>query len=167
MQQLTRYLALLLLLPLAHTLSAQPDLPSSLLKTLRGATVSFASLTKTDSMILVCFWACTSDASIDELNAINANYEKWKSDLHFKLMAVSVDEGKNANRVRPTVNLNGWTFDVYTDINGDLQKALNSNNLPQSMIIKKGKVLYLQSGYQRGSENYLLQKLREFSVQGR
>jgi hypothetical protein len=66
--------------------------------------------------------------------------------------------------VRPTVNMNGWTFDVYTDLNGDLQKALNSNNLPQSVIIKKDKVLYLQSGYQRGSEIYLFEKLREFSA---
>jgi cytochrome c biogenesis protein CcmG/thiol:disulfide interchange protein DsbE len=164
MQQKTKYLALFLLVFSAHPLSAQNDLSSSMLKTLKGATASFASLTKTDSMILVCFWASTSDASIDELNAINANYEKWKSDLHFKLMAVSVDEGKNANRVRPTVNMNGWTFDVYTDINGDLQKALNSNNLPQSVIIKKDKVLYLQSGYQRGSEIYLFEKLREFSA---
>ena len=45
------------------------------------------------------------------------------------------------------VNENGWLFDVYADINGDLRKALKSNNLPQSMIIQGGKVIYEQSGY--------------------
>jgi hypothetical protein len=144
-----------------ENLDAQPDLSNAMLKTLHGAVVSFSSLTQKDSVILVCFWACTSDESIDELNAINANYEKWKSELHFKMMAVSVDEGKDANRVRPTVNMNGWTFDVYTDINGDLQKILNSNTLPQSMVLRKGKLIYRQSGYQRGTENYLFQKIRD------
>jgi hypothetical protein len=143
----------------AGMVDAQSDLSTAMLKPLRGNLVSFSSVTQKDSVVLVCFWASTSDISVDELNAINANYEKWKSSIHFKMLAVSVDEGKSVSRVRPTVNMNGWVFDVYTDINGDLQKALNSNNLPQSMIIKNGKVLYRQSGFQKGTENYLFQKI--------
>jgi hypothetical protein len=143
----------------AGMVDAQSDLSTAMLKPLRGNLVTFSSVTQKDSVVLVCFWASTSDISVDELNAINANYEKWKSSIHFKMLAVSVDEGKSVSRVRPTVNMNGWVFDVYTDINGDLQKALNSNNLPQSMIIKNGKVLYRQSGFQKGTENYLFQKI--------
>jgi hypothetical protein len=148
---------------LTGSLEAQPDFGSATVKNLHGAMVPFSSLAVKDSVILICFWACSSEASIDELNAINANYERWKLDLHFKMMAICVDEGKSANRVRPTVNMNGWTFEVYTDINGDLQKMLNSNNLPQSMILKNGRVFYRQTGYQPGTENYLYEKIRSIS----
>ena len=163
MQRIIKTALSILLIFLVEVLGAQSDGSIVMLKTLHGTTVSFSALTQKDSLILVCFFACTSDISINELNAINSNYEKWKSEIHFKMLAVSVDQGKNANRVRPTVNMNGWTFDVYTDINGDLQKTLNSNNLPQSMILKKGVVLYQQSGYQPGTENYLFERIKAIS----
>jgi hypothetical protein len=55
--------------------------------------------------------------------------------------------------------MNSWTFEVFTDLYGDLRRALNSNNLPQSMIIFKNKIIYQQSGWAAGSEDYLYQKL--------
>ena len=142
---------------------AQTALSSAMLKPARGAIAPFSSFTQKDSLILICFWSVNSDVSIDELNAINAHYDSWKEAVKFKLMAVSVDEGKLANRVRPTAIMNSWTFDVFVDINSDLQKALSSNNFPQSFIIKKGKVVYQQSGYEAGTENYLFQKIAEVS----
>lgn len=147
----------------SFTVHAQTALSSAIIKSLRGATASFSSFTQKDSLILICFWSVNSDVSIDELNAINAHYDSWKEAVKFKLMAVSVDEGKLANRVRPTAIMNGWTFDIFIDINSDLQKALSSNNFPQSFIIKKGKVVYQQSGYETGTENYLFQKIAETS----
>jgi hypothetical protein len=96
---------------------------------------------------------------MNELNAINANLEKWKQAIPFRMLGISEDEGKMANRVRGIYNLNSWTFEVYTDLYGDLRRALGSNNLPQSMIVFKNKIVYQQSGWTAGSENYLFQKL--------
>lgn len=142
---------------------AQTTLSSVMLKPMRGAVAPFSSFTQKDSLILICFWSVNSDETINELNAINTNYDNWKETVKFKLMAVSIDEGKIANRVRPTVIGNGWTFTVFIDINGDLRKTLSSSNLPQSFIIKNGKVVYQQSGYDVGTENYLFQKIVQFS----
>jgi hypothetical protein len=142
---------------------AQTALSSVMLKPMRGAVAPFSSFTQKDSLILICFWSVNSDESINELNAISAHYDNWKESAKFKLMAVSIDEGKIANRVRPTAIGNGWTFDVSIDINGDLRKTLSSSNLPQSFIIKNGKVVYQQSGYEAGTENYLFQKIVQFS----
>jgi hypothetical protein len=142
---------------------AQITLSSVMLKPMRGAVASFSSFTQKDSLILICFWSVNSDECINELNAINTQYDNWKEAVKFKLMAVSIDEGKIANRVRPTVIANGWTFNAFIDINGDLRKALSSSNLPQSFIIKNGKVVYQQSGYDVGTENYLFQKIVQFS----
>jgi hypothetical protein len=145
------------------TAHAQITLSSAMLKPMRGAIAPFSSFTQKDSLILICFWSVNSDVSINELNAISSHYDNWKEAAKFKLMAVSVDEGKLANRARPTALMNGWTFDIFVDVNGDLQKALSSNNFPQSFIIKMGKVVYQQSGYETGTENYLFQKIAEFA----
>ena len=142
---------------------AQNELGSAQLRNLHGKIQSFSQVTQKDTMVLICFWATTSDPSIAELNAINQRYEQWQSGLKFRLMIVSVDEPKTWGKIRPMVNMNGWTFDVYTDINGDLKKALHADNLPESMILKNGKLIYQQSGFEAGSENYLFQKLVSLS----
>jgi hypothetical protein len=154
------------LLCLVCSLQAQPSLENAQLKTLKGKLVSFNSETQKDSLVLVCFWASWSEASIQELNAINANYQQWKTIASFKLMAICIDEGKSANKIRPLVNMNGWLFDVYSDFNGDLRKELSSNNLPQALIMKRDRVLYQQSGFESGTENYLLQKMLSISRGG-
>ncbi|HLY69540.1 MAG TPA: redoxin domain-containing protein [Puia sp.] len=142
---------------------AQTALSSAMLKPMRGAVASFSSFTQKDSLMLICFWSVNADESINELNAINTHYDNWKESVKFKLMAVSIDDGKVANRVRPTALGNGWTFSIFIDINGDLRKALGSSNLPQSFVVKNGKVVYQQSGYESGTENYLFQKIIQFS----
>ena len=141
------------------TVQAQSGLSAAMLKPAHGAIAPYSSFTQKDSLILVCFWSVNSEESLTELNAINSKYEDWKQSVKFKMMAVSVDEGKLINRVRPTAIMNGWTFEVFDDFNEDLRKALNSNNFPQSFVIKNGKIVYQQSGYEAGTENYLFDKL--------
>ena len=141
----------------------QTSLQSTQLKNLHGKIQTFSQITGKDSMVLICFWATTSEPSIAALNAINQRYEQWQSGLKFRLMIVALDEAKTASKIRPMVNMNEWTFDVYTDINGDLKKALHADLLPESMILKNGKMVYQQSGYEPGSENYLFEKLISLS----
>ena len=138
---------------------AQDSLQYAKIKSLQGKIAPFSDFAKKDSLFLICFWSLASEESITELNSINANLEHWQSLTPFRFMAVCVDEGKIANRLRPVYNQNGWTFEAYTDLYGDLRKALHSNNLPQSMIVYKNEVLYEQSGWTSGTENYLIQKL--------
>src|ERR1700759_3166354 len=108
--------------------SAQESLQEAKIKSLQGKIAPFSEFAKKDSLFLICFWSLSSEESITELNSINANLEHWQSLKPFRFMAVSVDEGKTANRLRPVYNQNGWTFEAYTDLYGDLRKALHSNN---------------------------------------
>src|SRR5271155_3919834 len=78
---------------------AQTTLSSVMLKPMRGAIAPYASFTQKDSLVLICFWSVNSDETISELNAISAHYDNWMETVKFKLMAVSIDEGKIANRV--------------------------------------------------------------------
>ncbi len=138
---------------------AQGSLQDAKIKSLQGKIAPFSVFAKKDSLFLICFWSVSSDESITELNSINVNLEHWQSLLPFRFMAVSVDEGKLANRLRPVYNQNSWTFEAYSDLYGDLRKALHSNNLPQSIIVYKNEIIYEQSGWSEGTENYLIQKL--------
>jgi hypothetical protein len=139
--------------------TGQDSLRVARLKSLQGKIAGFSTFAKKDSLFLICFWSVTSDESITELNSINANLEKWQELKPFRFMAVSVDEGKTATRMRPTYNMNGWTFDSYWDLYGDLRRALHSNNLPQSFIIYKKDIIYQQSGWTDGTEIYLFQRI--------
>jgi hypothetical protein len=141
------------------SVEGQDSLQQARLKSLQGKIATFSTFAKKDSLFLICFWSVTSDESITELNSINANLEKWQTMKPFRFMAISVDEGKLVNRMRPTYNMNGWTFDVYSDLYGDLRRALHSNNFPQSMIVYKNDIIYEQSGWNAGTENYLIQQL--------
>jgi hypothetical protein len=147
------------LILLSRVGNAQDSLQQARLKSLQGKIATFSTFAKKDSLFLICFWSITSDESITELNSINANLEKWQSIKPFRFFAVSVDEGKTANRIRSTYNMNEWTFEVYSDPYGDLRRALHSNNLPQSMIVYRNDIIYEQSGWTTGTENYLIQRL--------
>jgi hypothetical protein len=140
--------------------TAQSRLDSVVVKTLRGANTPFSSLVKKDTIVLLCFWASSTEASINELNAINTKFESWTKLASFKMIAVCVNEGKDIGKVRPMVNAYEWAFDVCIDYNGDLRKALNSIDLPQSIILYKGQVVYQQSGFQPGSEDYLIKRIQ-------
>jgi hypothetical protein len=139
--------------------SAQETLQDAKIKSLQGKIAPFSVFAKKDSLFLICFWSVSSEESITELNSINDNLEHWLSLVPFRFMAVSIDEGKQANRLRPVYNQNSWTFEAFSDLYGDLRKVLHSNNLPQSMIIYKNEIVYEQSGWTSGTENYLIQKL--------
>lgn len=139
--------------------AGQDSLQQVRLKSLQGKIGLYSGFVKKDSLVLICFWSVASEESITELNSINVNLEKWQALKAFRFMAVSIDESKAASRMRPIYNMNGWTFDSYVDLYGELRKALHSNNIPQSIIVFKNEVIYEQSGWTEGSENYLIQRL--------
>ena len=147
------------LLLFSITVVGQDSLQQAKMKSLQGKIAPFSVFAKNDSLFLICFWSASSDESIAELNSINADLEAWQKLTSFRFMAVSIDEGKAANRLRPVYNQNGWTFEAYSDLYGDMRKALHSNNLPQSFIVYRNQIIYEQSGRTNGTENYLIQKL--------
>ncbi|HVU57719.1 MAG TPA: hypothetical protein VHD83_21805 [Puia sp.] len=155
--------SLSLLCSRAHvTAQSSPD--SIQLKTVKGKMVSYGSVVGQSPLLLVCFWSVNSDASIDELNALNTQYAKFKKPAPFILLGICIDEGNLVNRMRPMALQNDWAFDVYADIDGGVQKLLHFTQPPQAFIVEKGQVVYQQSGFQPGSESYLLSKIQSLAA---
>ncbi|MGB4535723.1 MAG: TlpA disulfide reductase family protein, partial [Tenuifilaceae bacterium] len=99
---------------------------------------------------------------IKELTAIADLYDDWQEETGVKLIAVSIDDAKTVNNVRPMVNARGWEFDFYLDSNGDLRRAMGVTNVPHTFILNgKGEVVYQHTSYTDGSEMEMFKKIKE------
>ena len=140
---------------------AQNDLPDVKIKTLTGKEVNFNSLGKPgDTAIIVSLWATWCIPCINELENINEQYEEIQKEIPFRIAAISIDDSRTSSRVKSFVAGRGWNFDIYLDVNSDLKRALNINDVPHILIIKKGKIVYQHNGYVPGNEIELFEKLK-------
>lgn len=156
--------AVILLLGVSHFTMGQQPTDSAQLKNMKGKMVSYSSLIRQSPLVMICFWSINSESSIRELTAISQRYTKLKQPLNFTLLAICVDEGNLVNHMRNTALQNDWSFEVYADIDGGLQRAFHFTNAPQSLIVNKGEIVYQQSGFEPGSENYLFSKIQSLAV---
>lgn len=142
--------------------TAQESFPSVRIKELTGKEVDFSKLIAQsgDTAIVVSFWATWCVPCITELDNINDQYTDWQAAKPFKLLAVSIDDARTSQRVRPFVKGKGWQFDIYQDVNNDLKRALNVNDVPYVLIIKNNRVVYQHTGYIAGNEDELLEKIK-------
>lgn len=159
MKKITRLflLAGLLAVTGAH---AQENFPAVAIKNLAGKEMNFSKLVSGDTAVIVSFWATWCVPCVMELDNINDVYADWQKEKPFKLMAVSIDDARTSQRVKPFVKGKGWAFDVYTDVNNDLKRALNITDVPYVLIIKNNRVVYQHTGYVAGNEDELLQKIK-------
>jgi peroxiredoxin len=89
-------------------------------------------------------------------------YEDWQDETGVKLIAVSIDQAQNINKVKPLVDGNGWPYEVLLDPNSDFKRALGVQMIPFVLIVDgKGKIVYKHNGYTEGAENELIEKVRE------
>ena len=139
----------------------QNDLPDVKLKTLTGDEIRFNTLGKNnDTILIVSLWATWCVPCIQELEAISEQYDDRQKETPFKLIAISIDDSRTAQRVKPFVKGRGWPFEIYLDINSDLKRALNINDVPHVFIIKNGKIVYQHNGYVAGNEEELFEKMK-------
>ena len=138
------------------------QLPSVQLKTLDGANIDTAQLSNDGKPFVISFFATWCKPCLRELKAINEYYPDWQEETGMKLIAVSIDEAQNINRVRPLVEGEGWEYDVILDTNGDFQRALGVQMVPYLMIVDgDGNIVETRNGYTDGSEAHIIDKIRE------
>ena len=83
-----------------------------------------------------------------------------------RVIAVSIDEGQNAEKVRPFVDGKGWDFDILLDPNSNFRRAMGVNLIPHVFVLDgQGKVVLSRSGYTEGGEEHLIEKVRELVKQ--
>ena len=147
---------------MVYAQQANSELPAVTLKNISGKTINTSELSNDGKPIIISFFATWCKPCNRELSAISEVYEDWQDETGVKLIAVSIDQAQNINKVRPLVADNGWPYEVLLDRNSDFKRALGVQMIPFVLIVDgKGKIVYKHNGYTEGAENELIEKVRE------
>lgn len=113
---------------------------------------------------MISFFATWCKPCNRELKAIQEVYEDWQQETGVRIIAISIDEGQNIQKVKPLVDGYGWEYQILLDPNSDFRRAMGVNLIPHSFIIDgNGKVAYSHSGYTEGAEAELYEKVKEIA----
>lgn len=155
-----RFLTFSFIISFAITVSAQ--LPAVTLKAMDGRIVKTDTLSNNGKPFIIDFFATWCKPCNRELKAIHEVYEEWQEETGVKLVAVSIDQAQNINKVKPFVDSNGWEYEVLLDPNSDFKRALGIQMIPYTLIVDgKGNIVYRHNGYTDGAEQELIEKVRE------
>ena len=144
--------------------AGKAQMPAVTLKTIDGKTVRTDTLSNNGKPIIIDFFATWCKPCNRELKAINEVYEDWQEETGVKLIAVSIDQAQNVNKVKPLVDENAWPYEVLLDTNGELKRALGIQMIPYTLILDgEGKIVYKHNGYTDGAEQELIDKVREIT----
>lgn len=150
------------LLVFCFSVAAEAQIPSVTLKDINGKTVRTDTLSNNGKPLIIDFFATWCKPCNRELTAISEVYEDWQEETGVKLIAVSIDQAQNINKVKPLVDSHGWVYDVLLDPNSDLKRALGVQTIPYTIIVDgKGNIVYRHNGYVEGAEEELIEKVRE------
>lgn len=137
-------------------------LPEITMKNTDGKDVNLADYGRNDKITVISFWATWCKPCIKELKNVNALLDDWIDDYDMELIAISVDDSRNAGKVKPTANALNWDFDVLLDPNGEVQRAMNVANPPVTFLVNQsGNIVYTHTGYVEGDEYDLEDHIKE------
>lgn len=160
MNRIIRTLLVVAIALIAATAEAQ--LPSVLLKNTEGKTIDTAKLDNEGKPFVISFFATWCKPCNRELKAISEQYADWQDETGMKVVAISIDQAQNINKVKPMVDAEGWEYEVLLDPNSDFRRALGIQMIPHVLIIDgEGKIVESRSGYTEGAENHIIEKIRE------
>ena len=138
------------------------QLPSVSLKDIDGKTIDTAKLDNEGKPFVISFFATWCKPCNRELKAISEQYADWQDETGMKVVAISIDQAQNINKVKPMVDAEGWEYEVLLDPNSDFRRALGIQMIPHVLIIDgEGKIVESRSGYAEGAENHIIEKIRE------
>jgi len=110
------------------------------------------------SPIIISFWATWCSPCKRELNTIAEEYDEWIEETGVKLIAVSIDDSRNIDKVPAYVNGQSWDYEVYLDPNGEFKRGMNVNNVPHTFLLNGNKeVVWQHNSYSPGDEEELLE----------
>ena len=140
---------------------AQAALPEITLQDVNGHNVAVASLAKQGKPVIISFFATWCKPCMRELKAIHELYPDWQEETGVEMYIVSVDQGQDAQKVKPLVDGNGWEYHVLLDSNGTFKREMNVQSIPHMFVLdSKGKIVYTHVGYSEGDENEVRKYLR-------
>ena len=141
----------------------QEMLPDIELKTLSNSTISTQKIASENELIIISLWATWCVPCKNELDAVSDLYQDWIDETNVIYYAVSIDDSRTSNRIKPMINGKDWDFEILLDQNSDLKRAFGISTVPYTVIVKDQKVVYKHTGYTPGYEEELYSELLKYS----
>jgi peroxiredoxin len=153
-------LLLLVLLIGATSFGQVTSLPTVTLKDLDGKDVNTADLSNDGKPMLICFWATWCSPCKKELNTYADYYEEWQTETGVKIYAVTIDDQRTVNSVKPYVNSVSWEYEILSDVNKTFSQAMGVNSPPHTFLLNgKGEIVWQHVGYTPGDEEEVHEQL--------
>ncbi len=134
--------------------------PTVDIKTLEGKIVNTDAIENDGKPIVISFWATWCKPCAKELDAITDVYDDWQDETGVKVVAISIDDARNAAKVAPFANGKDWPFEIYLDSNSDLKRALNVNAIPHTFLLNsKKEIVWQHTSYLDGDEEELFEEI--------
>jgi len=150
---------------LAAALHAQKPLPSIDLKSLDGQAVNLQAYAGNGNITVLTFWATWCAPCKKELDAYAHLYDDWQANYNLEVLAITIDNQRALPRVAPLVASREWPFEVLSDAEQRLQRALGFQTIPQTYVVdQNGRIAYEHSGFVPGDEYELEEKLKELAA---
>ncbi len=131
------------------------------LRTPQGQPTTLQQLKGDKPYAVLVFWATWCGPCKKQLPALKRYYESWKKQ-GVEVIAISVDDARNAARVRATMQSMGLPFPVAIDANQQMYRRLNFRSVPYTFIIdSSGQVRWRHQGYIEGDEQKLDAQIRQ------
>jgi cytochrome c biogenesis protein CcmG/thiol:disulfide interchange protein DsbE len=146
---------------ISHSATAQTkSLPAVTLKDLDGKDVNTAALSNDGKPMLICFWATWCSPCKKELNTYADYYEEWQKETGVKIYAVTIDDQRTVNSVKPYVNSVSWEYEILSDVNKTFSQAMGVNSPPHTFLLNgKGELVWQHVGYTPGDEEEVHEQL--------
>jgi len=113
-------------------------------------------------VVLINFWATWCQPCQAEMPHLQAIYDEFK-DQGFEVLSISIDEARDASKVKPLIRRGKYTFPVLHDKKTQVIPLYNpEQTLPYNALVdKEGKLVWTKLSYAPGEEKLLREKVME------
>ena len=137
-------------------------IPSVDIKTIDQQKFNTSGISNDGKPIIISFWATWCKPCVKELSNIMDVYDEWQEETGVKLVAISIDDARNVNKVAPYVSGKGWEYEVYLDPNGDFKRAMNVITVPHTFIANgENQIVWQHNAYSEGDEDELFELVKK------
>lgn len=123
-------------------------------------------LLKNDGPILVCFWLTTCFPCKIEMLELSKVYADWEKETGVRMLAISTDFMKNAEKFDKMVKKEDWPWETYHDYNREFRRVMEGglNGMPQTYLFDgDGNQVYYKKKYRPGDEKILFEKIKSIA----